>query len=105
MSDVLAQQKEGPNFRFINFALFPEHRAWLHERITLRFEQMLTHGFVDEVKHLQHKWNLNMSLPSMRCVGYRQVLEYLQGDYDFDTMRDKGISGHPTVSKTTVNLA
>jgi tRNA dimethylallyltransferase len=99
LSDFLEQQKEAPDYRFVNFALFPEQRAWLHERIALRFDQMLAQGFIDEVRQLQKKWHLTMNLPSMRCVGYRQALEYLQGDYDEATMRDKGIAATRQLAK------
>lgn len=99
LSDFLERQKQSPNYQFINIALFPEQRAWLHERIAFRFEQMLALGFIDEVTQLQQKWNLEMSLPSMRCVGYRQVLEYLQGDYGYDTMREKGIAATRQLAK------
>jgi tRNA dimethylallyltransferase len=60
---------------------------------------MLEAGFIEEVKQLQQKWHLSVSLPSMRCVGYRQVLEYLHEDYDYSTMRDKGIAATRQLAK------
>ncbi|MDR3504524.1 MAG: tRNA (adenosine(37)-N6)-dimethylallyltransferase MiaA [Legionella sp.] len=100
LSDFLAQQqKEESTYTFANFILFPEHRAWLHERIALRFEQMLAQGFVDEVRRLQQKWSLTTSMPSMRCVGYRQVLDYLHGNDDYSTMREKGIAATRQLAK------
>lgn len=99
LSTLLAQQKGVPEYRFVNFALFPEPRLWLHERIAKRFDQMLAEGLVEEVKKLQAKWNLHMNLPAMRCVGYRQILEYLQGEYDYSTMRDKGIAATRQLAK------
>lgn len=99
LSAFLAQQKSAPDYQFINFALFPVQRAWLHERIALRFAQMLAQGFIEEVEQLQEKWNLTMSLPAMRCVGYRQALEYLHGDYDYALMRDKGIAATRQLAK------
>ncbi|MCL9685197.1 tRNA (adenosine(37)-N6)-dimethylallyltransferase MiaA [Legionella maioricensis] len=99
LSTLLAEEKRDSNYRFINIALFPQQRSWLHERIAQRFEQMLTEGLVDEVRHLQEKWSLHMNLPAMRCVGYRQVLEYLQGEYDYATMRDKGIAATRQLAK------
>lgn len=100
LSDFLEQQqKEESAYTFTNFILFPEHRAWLHERIALRFEQMLTEGFVDEVRRLQHKWSLTTNMPSMRCVGYRQVLDYLDGKDDYPTMREKGIAATRQLAK------
>lgn len=99
LSSFLAEQKKSAAFRFINFALFPEQRAWLHERIAQRFDQMLVEGLVAEVQHLQEQWNLQNNLPSMRSVGYRQVLEYLQGDYDYSDLREKGIAATRQLAK------
>lgn len=99
LSSLLQQQKEKPDFQFINCILFPEQRSWLHERIAQRFDLMLQDNFVAEVKQLQQKWNLSMALPSMRCVGYRQVLEYLQGNYDYNAMRDKSIAATRQLAK------
>ena len=62
-------------------SLEPESRAWLHERIALRFGDMLRDGLVDEVRRLRSRGDLHPDLPSMRCVGYRQVWQALdQGD-------------------------
>lgn len=99
LSEFLAQKKEGPDYQFINMILFPEKRAWLHERIAQRFDQMLEQGFIDEVIKLQEKWHLTPNMPAMRCVGYRQVLEYLAGEYDYATMRDKGIAATRQLAK------
>jgi tRNA dimethylallyltransferase len=99
LSEFLEQHKEESKHCFINFALFPEQRAWLHERIAERFDVMLGQGFIDEVQYLQQKWDLNASLPSMRCVGYRQALEYLQGDYDRGTLREKSIAATRQLAK------
>lgn len=99
LSDFLEQHKAKPEYDFVNFILFPQQRAWLHERIALRFDQMLAQGFVDEVKQLQQKWQLTMNFPSMRCVGYRQVLEFLNGDYGKALLRDKGIAATRQLAK------
>ena len=72
------------------FALIPEPRAWLHERINARFIQMLDDGFLDEVTALRARGDLHPDLPSMRCVGYRQAWEYLDGAFDLPTLIDKG---------------
>jgi tRNA dimethylallyltransferase len=58
-------------------SLEPADRAWLHERIALRFEAMLAAGFLDEVRQLRQRGDLQPDLPSMRCVGYRQAWELL----------------------------
>jgi tRNA dimethylallyltransferase len=63
----------------------------LHERIAQRFDAMLAAGFIDEVAMLRARGDLHPGLPSMRCVGYRQAWEYLDGAIDAATLRDKGI--------------
>ena len=68
------------------FSLEPDNRAWLHERIAQRFDAMLASGFVDEVRALRARGDLHADLPSMRCVGYRQVWEEL----DFQATRPEG---------------
>jgi tRNA dimethylallyltransferase len=99
MSTFLVEEKKNVEYRFVNVALFPQERAWLHERIALRFEQMLAAGFIQEVEHLKEQWDLNASLPAMRCVGYRQILDYLQGSYDLTKLRDKGIAATRQLAK------
>ncbi|MGS0896217.1 tRNA (adenosine(37)-N6)-dimethylallyltransferase MiaA [Burkholderia stagnalis] len=78
-------------YRFVPVALEPSDRAVLHARIALRFDAMLDAGFIDEVERLHHRDDLHLGLASMRCVGYRQAWEFLDGDTDYRTMRDKGI--------------
>ena len=68
------------------FSLEPDNRVWLHERIAQRFDAMLASGFVDEVRALRARGDLHADLPSMRCVGYRQVWEEL----DFQATRPEG---------------
>ena len=77
--------------RHLPIALCPGDRAVLHARIERRFDAMLLAGFVDEVAALRDKYHLTPELPSMRCVGYRQALEYLDGEVSLATFRDKGI--------------
>jgi tRNA dimethylallyltransferase len=78
-------------WRFVPVALEPSDRSVLHARIAARFDAMLAGGFVDEVQRLRARGDLHLGLSSMRCVGYRQVWEYLDGGMDFPTMRDKGV--------------
>ncbi|MEK7206429.1 MAG: tRNA (adenosine(37)-N6)-dimethylallyltransferase MiaA [Pseudomonadota bacterium] len=66
-----------PPYRFIKVALWPEERAWLHDRIAKRFQAMLEQGLVEEVERLYQRGDLTLSMPSVRTVGYRQVWEYL----------------------------
>jgi tRNA dimethylallyltransferase len=78
-------------YRFVPIALEPSDRSVLHARIAQRFDAMLAQGFIDEVRRLRARGDLHPGLPSMRCVGYRQAWEYLDGETDYDTMRDKGV--------------
>ena len=78
------------SFQPILTALIPEPRAVLHERINQRFIQMLDHGFINEVQALRQRGDLHLGLPSMRCVGYRQAWEYLDGAYDDDELIARG---------------
>jgi tRNA dimethylallyltransferase len=78
------------------FSLEPVDRAWLHERIAQRFEAMLAAGLLDEVKGLHARGDLTPTLPSMRCVGYRQAWELLDAHqpgepFPLAQLRDKGI--------------
>ena len=75
----------------IPIALMPEDRAQLHQRIELRFNQMLEQGFEAEVVRLRERGDLNLNLPSMRCVGYRQMWQYLDGELDWQEMHHKGV--------------
>jgi tRNA dimethylallyltransferase len=78
-------------YRFVPVALEPSDRSVLHARIAQRFDAMLAAGFIDEVERLRARGDLHAGLPSMRCVGYRQAWEYLDGAIDYATMRDKGV--------------
>ncbi|WP_174874153.1 tRNA (adenosine(37)-N6)-dimethylallyltransferase MiaA [Vogesella oryzae] len=93
MSQLIARGRDAAaNFASLRLALVPDDRQWLHDRIALRFEQMLQQGFLDEVSRLrQHYAGLSLELPSMRCVGYRQAWEYQDGQYDYDELRYRGI--------------
>jgi tRNA dimethylallyltransferase len=71
----------------------------LHERIALRFNAMLNAGFLDEVRALKARGDLNAGLPSMRCVGYRQGWAHLAGDYGYDAMVDKGVAATRQLAK------
>eukprot|EP01036_Dinobryon_divergens_P044040 gene44040-58725_t len=67
-------------------SLEPQDRAWLHARIAQRFDAMLAAGFMDEVRALRARGDLHPELPSMRCVGYRQVWETLDGLWGMDSL-------------------
>jgi tRNA dimethylallyltransferase len=93
MSSLFAKQtSEALPYKVLKIALVPSDRKVLHARIEARFEQMLKDGFVDEVRALIAKYpTLTPESTSMRCVGYRQALEYLAGQYDLAELRDRGI--------------
>ena len=95
ISDLHEQQTfQAWPFRFELFALMPE-RAWLHQRIELRLQQMWQQGFLEEVQKLKQNQNLHAALPSMRSVGYRQAWEYLDltapTAADHQHMQDKAL--------------
>ena len=83
------------------FSLEPTDRAWLHERLAQRFDLMLKQGLVDEVRALRARGDLSLALPSMRCVGYRQVWEALDAD-DFRDLRERGIAATRQLAKRQV---
>jgi tRNA dimethylallyltransferase len=86
------QQAQTLPYRVLKVALIPSDRSVLHARIAIRFQQMLNDGLVEEVRVLLEKYpTLTMDSTSMRCVGYRQVLEYMQGQYPLEELCDRGI--------------
>ena len=93
MSNLFAKQtSEALPYKLLKIALVPSDRKVLHQRIETRFEQMLKNGFVDEVRDLIAKYpSLTPESTSMRCVGYRQALEHLAGQYDLAELRNRGI--------------
>jgi tRNA dimethylallyltransferase len=93
MSELFKKQTtETLPYSLLKIALIPSDRSVLHQRIATRFDEMLKLGLVDEVKSLLSKYpQLTAESTSMRCVGYRQALEHLQGDYDAAELRDRGI--------------
>ncbi|MFM2483155.1 tRNA (adenosine(37)-N6)-dimethylallyltransferase MiaA [Celerinatantimonas sp. YJH-8] len=78
-------------YQFCQFALEPADRLLLHDRIERRFDAMLEAGFEDEVAQLMARGDLSLAMPSMRCVGYRQMWQYLSGEFTADEMRYRGI--------------
>lgn len=84
------------------FSLEPDDRAWLHARIAQRFDAMLQAGFLDEVKALRARGDLHPDLPSMRCVGYRQAWESLDGSFSMDSLRERGIAATRQLAKRQI---
>ncbi len=83
-------------------SLEPSERSWLHGRIADRFDAMLAGGFVDEVKILRARGDLHPDLPSMRCVGYRQAWEALDGKSQMTELRDKGVFATRQLAKRQI---
>ena len=73
-----ASARAAPGADWPLVSLEPASRSWLHERIALRFENMLAAGLVSEVQALRERGDLHTGLPSMRCVGYRQTWQALE---------------------------
>lgn len=92
MSELWAeQQPETFPWRVLSIALAPSDRAFLHQRIAKRFEVMLGEGLINEVAALKKRNDLHLGLPAMKSVGYRQVWDYLEGEYDYATLVERGI--------------
>jgi tRNA dimethylallyltransferase len=91
MTQLFQGQSGKPDIDFQKVILDVNDRKPLHLRIEKRFHQMLELGFEDEVRQLFQRKDLNLNMPSMRCVGYRQMWMYLQGDYNHQQMVDKSI--------------
>lgn len=91
-----------PEFDCLPIALQPSARHVLHERIAQRFDAMLEAGLVEEVRQLRTRYRLEITMTSMRCVGYRQVWEYLDGLSDLATMREKGIAATRQLAKRQI---
>ncbi len=94
MTDLQRESPQGSEnlpFRILSMVVAPQERAVLHQRIALRFRIMLEQGFLDEVKLLRQRADLNSALPSIRAVGYRQAWDYLDGELSYDEMVEKGV--------------
>lgn len=85
------QKQQQLPYNITSIGVWPAERALLHQRIEQRYELMLAQGFAAEVESLMARGDLHLDLPSMRCVGYRQMWQHLNGDYDYGTMQYKGI--------------
>ncbi|AHG76426.1 tRNA (adenosine(37)-N6)-dimethylallyltransferase MiaA [Mannheimia varigena] len=102
MTELTAQQGEALPYNILQFAIAPQDRAVLHQRIEQRFHKMIDLGFEDEVKRLFLREDLHINLPSIRCVGYRQMWEYLQGEISLDEAIFKGICATRQLAKRQI---
>lgn len=102
MSDLMRDNCDPAPYHFKQFAIAPQDRAVLHQLIEQRFEQMLAAGFEAEVARLLARGDLNLDLPSMRCVGYRQMWQYLTGELNLQEMKDKAVAATRQLAKRQI---
>ena len=102
LTELTTQKGEALPYNILQFAIAPEQREVLHLRIEQRFHKMIELGFQQEVEKLYRRPDLNENLPSIRCVGYRQMWEYLRGDYDHDEMVFRGICATRQLAKRQI---
>jgi tRNA dimethylallyltransferase len=99
MTELMATKSDPIPYNIKQFCIAPDDRKVLHQRIAQRFQLMVDTGFQDEVEKLKNRGDLHLNLPSIRCVGYRQMWQYLDGDYDFNEMREKSIAATRQLAK------
>lgn len=102
LTELTEQKGESLPYEIIQFAITPKDRYVLHDRIALRFHKMIELGFQQEVEKLYQRPDLHPDLPSIRCVGYRQMWEYLRGDYDYEEMIFRGICATRQLAKRQI---
>ncbi len=96
LTQVKGQKLEG---NIVQLAIAPEERSTLHDRIALRYKQMIALGFEKEVMKLRARGDLHENMPSIRCVGYRQMWQYLDGEFDHDEMVFRGVCATRQLAK------
>lgn len=101
MSSWLAEplKKPTPDLEFVTVSLEPSDRTILHTRIADRYHTMIEQGLVDEVRGLHERGDLHPGLPSVRCVGYRQVWDYLDGNTSLDQAIERAIAATRQLAK------
>ncbi|TCV83225.1 tRNA dimethylallyltransferase [Testudinibacter aquarius] len=102
MTELTETAGEKLPYQILQFAIAPQDRAVLHQRIEQRFHNMIAQGFEQEVQKLYQRQDLHLDLPSIRCVGYRQMWEYLCGDYDQKEMIYRGICATRQLAKRQI---
>ncbi len=93
------QQEQRLPYRVLSIAISPGERTVLRQQIRKRFMTMLNQGFIAEVEYLTNKRQYESDLPALRSVGYRQVVDYLNGIYDYDTMIEKAVVATARLAK------
>ena len=99
MTALMAVKSSPIPFTIKQFSIGPQDRGVLHQRIAKRFDLMIEAGFEQEVEKLRARGDLHLDLPSIRCVGYRQMWEYLDGVTNFEQMRDKSVAATRQLAK------
>lgn len=103
MSELLAKQKEPQHdYEFVTISLEPVERHLLHQQIAQRFMQMMAAGFLEEVNRLYLRDDLHPELPSIRCVGYRQLWDYLAGNCHYEEAVERGIAATRQLAKRQI---
>ncbi|WP_338365610.1 tRNA (adenosine(37)-N6)-dimethylallyltransferase MiaA [uncultured Pseudoalteromonas sp.] len=99
MTELQKQKQPTLPYTFHQFAIAPDDRSELHQRIEKRFKIMIEQGFEKEVSTLYLRKDLHPNMPSIRCVGYRQMWDYLAGEVDHDEMVFRGIAATRQLAK------
>ncbi|MDE1312951.1 tRNA (adenosine(37)-N6)-dimethylallyltransferase MiaA [Vibrio aestuarianus] len=102
LTELTQTKGESLPFRVKQFAIAPKERAELHRRIELRFEKMIEAGFEEEMRALYARKDLHPDLPSIRCVGYRQMWDYLDGNCTLDEAVFRGICATRQLAKRQI---
>ncbi|WP_456296312.1 tRNA (adenosine(37)-N6)-dimethylallyltransferase MiaA [Vibrio sp. AK197] len=102
LTELTQTKGEDLPFRVKQFAIAPKERAELHRRIELRFDKMIEMGFEQEMKRLYARDDLHSDLPSIRCVGYRQMWDYLDGNCTLDDAIFRGICATRQLAKRQI---
>ncbi|WP_233116118.1 tRNA (adenosine(37)-N6)-dimethylallyltransferase MiaA [Aggregatibacter actinomycetemcomitans] len=102
LTELTEQKGDALPYEILQFVIAPEQRDLLHQRIEQRFHKMIELGFQQEVEKLYRRADLHENLPSIRCVGYRQMWEYLRGDYSHDEMVFRGICATRQLAKRQI---
>jgi tRNA dimethylallyltransferase len=91
ITELTQKQVDNLPYTVLKVIITPFDRAVLHQRIEVRYRNMIERGFLDEVRGLYQREDCHAQLPAIRSVGYRQAWAYLDGDYDIDTFIYKAI--------------
>ena len=102
LSELQRRETSGYPGGIVKMVLAASDRAVLHQRVASRFESMLEQGVIEEVEALRRRGDLDLTMPSMRCVGYRQIWRYLDGDFGREEMTEKAIAATRQLAKRQI---